>query len=203
MSCHVIWCGGHVIWCDVIACVVSCHVMQCDHGDELYCVVPCNGMECSGLETPLVVRSLCVLRSGSVTLWWSKVLLCTTKYCSVLQSTIPVLLCTTKYYNVLLQYYSVLQSTTTQNYKVLLQYLLCTTLYYKVLLQFCYFIEVLLNWTLRVFKTSYIGSFLTKLRLIVDMIEFSNAIGWIRIIFRSFGHLAFGRACLLQKTFFN
>ena len=53
----------------MIACVVSCHVMQCDHGDELHCVVPCNGMECSGLETPLVVRSLCVLRSGSVTLW--------------------------------------------------------------------------------------------------------------------------------------
>ena len=58
-------------------------------------------------------------------------LLCTTKYYSVLQSTTPVLLCTTKSY-------SVLQSTTTKYYyKVLLQYhflrqsitpvLLCTT----------------------------------------------------------------------------
>ena len=44
------------------------------------------------------------------------VLLCTTKYYSLLQSITPVLLCTTKYYSssapVLLQYYSVLQSTT-------------------------------------------------------------------------------------------
>ena len=39
-----------------------------------------------------------------------KVLLCTTKYYSVLQSSIPVLLCTTLYYKVLLQYYSVLQT---------------------------------------------------------------------------------------------
>ena len=30
MSCHVIWCGGHVTWCDVIACVASRPLMQCD-----------------------------------------------------------------------------------------------------------------------------------------------------------------------------
>ena len=78
--------------------------------------------------------TLCV-RSGSVTMWWSKVLFCTTKYYCVLQSTTPVLLCTTQYYNVLLQYYSVLQSTT----PVLLctaKYYSSTTLYYKVLLQY-------------------------------------------------------------------
>ena len=75
--------------------------------------------------------TLCV-RSGSVTMWWSKVLFCTTKYYCVLQSTTPVLLCTTKYYSsttlyckVLLQYYSVLHSTT--------PVLLCTTKYYSVL----------------------------------------------------------------------
>ena len=66
-------------------------------------------------------------------------LLHTTKYYSVLQSTTPVLLRTTKYYSsttsyykVLLQYYSVLQT----YYKVLLQYyfvLQSTTPYYKVI----------------------------------------------------------------------
>ena len=57
------------------------------------------------------------------------------QYYSVLQSTTPVLLCTTpvllcttKYYSVLLQCYSVLQSTTL--------YYSSTTLYYKVLLQY-------------------------------------------------------------------
>ena len=87
MSCHVIWCGGHVIWCDVIHCVVSCHVMQamsCDvrSRDELSPVVPCNGMECYKLKRPLVVRSRCVVRSGSVTMWCCKVLFCTTLYYS-------------------------------------------------------------------------------------------------------------------------
>ena len=68
----------HVIWCDVIDCVASCRVdaMRC-HGDELLSVVPCNE-----LKMPLVVRSHCAVRSGSVTMWWPKVLLCTTKYYS-------------------------------------------------------------------------------------------------------------------------
>ena len=30
VCCGVRSCDGHVIWCDVMACVVSCHVMQCD-----------------------------------------------------------------------------------------------------------------------------------------------------------------------------
>ena len=48
----------------MIACVVSCHVdaMRC-HGDELLSVVACNE-----LKMPLVVRSRCVVRSGSVTM---------------------------------------------------------------------------------------------------------------------------------------
>ena len=59
MSCHV-------ILCDVIACVVSCHVdaMHVFIGAELLSVVPCNE-----LKMPLVVRSHCVVRSGSVTMW--------------------------------------------------------------------------------------------------------------------------------------
>ena len=145
-ACHVIWCGGHVIWCDVIACVVSCHVMQCD----VICDVPCNG------HVVCCSKWFCDM-------WWSKVLFCTTKYYCVLQSTTPVLLCTTKYYSststttyyssttlyckVLLQYYSVLQSTTpvllctTKHYSSTTPvlhstttYYSSTTLYYKVLL---------------------------------------------------------------------
>ena len=77
------------------------------------------------------------------------------KYYSVLQSTTPVLLCTTKYNSVLLQYYSVLQSATpillrTTNTTLYTPVLPCTTpvlpcttkyysstnLYYKVLLQY-------------------------------------------------------------------
>ena len=141
-ACHVIWCGGHLIWCDVIACVVSCHVMQCDVMWCASCDVPCNGhVVCSKWFCDNVVIQSTIL--------YYKVLLCTTKCYSS----------TTLYYNVLLQYYSVLQSTTTYYssttlyYKVLLQYysvlqsttpvLLCTakyysgtTLYYKVLLQY-------------------------------------------------------------------
>ena len=82
--------------------------------------------------------ALCV-QSGSVTMWWSIVLFCTTKYYCVLQSTIPVLTTyyssTTLYCKVLLQYCSVLQSTT----PVLLcttKYYSSTTLYCKVLLQY-------------------------------------------------------------------
>ena len=45
---------------------MSCDVRSCD---ELSSVVPCDGMECSELKMPLVVRSRCVVRSGSVTMW--------------------------------------------------------------------------------------------------------------------------------------
>ena len=107
--------------CDCLCCVMSRDAMRCH--------VMCAHVMCPAMVT------LCV-RSGSVTMWWSKVLFCTTKYFSS----------TTLYYTVLLQYYSVLQSTTpvlpcTAKYyssttlycKVLLQYYSSTTLYYTVL----------------------------------------------------------------------
>ena len=89
MSCALKWsvlmswclwvrsCDGHVIWCDVMACVVSCHVMQCD----------AMVMSCT---TPVL---LCSTKYYSSTNLYYKVLL---QYYSVLQSTTPVLPCTTK-----------------------------------------------------------------------------------------------------------
>ena len=88
---------------------MSCDVRSCD---ELSSIVPCT--ECYERKTPLVVRSRCVVRSGSVTMWWSKsiflyyssttpVLLRTAKYCC---STTLYYGSTTLYYKVLLQYYS-------------------------------------------------------------------------------------------------
>ena len=114
----------------------SCHLMRCDC---LCCVMSRDAMRCHVMCPAMV--TLCV-RSGSVTMRWSKVLFCTTKYYCVLQSTTPVLLCTTQYYNVLLQYYSVLQSTTpvllctAKYYSSTTLYYSSTTLYYKVLLQY-------------------------------------------------------------------
>ena len=99
---QVMWWSGHVIWCDVMACFVSCHVMQCD-----VMVMSCT--------TPVL---LCTTKYYSNTTLFYKVLL---QYYSVLRSTTPILL----------QYYSVLQillcttkyySSTTLYYKVLLQY---------------------------------------------------------------------------------
>ena len=140
MLCYVTWCAGHVIWCDVIACVccvmsrdaLRCHVM-CAHVKSCYLLFPAMGWN--------VMRLNC---------HYSKQLLCTTKYYS---STTPRLLCTSKYYSsttpTLLQYYSVLQTTpvlqsttpvlqrTTLYYKVRLQYYSSTTPYYNVLLQYC------------------------------------------------------------------
>ena len=155
-ACHVIWCSGHVIWCDVIACVVSCHVMQ---GDVMWCALMWCALQWSRCVFKVVLwqcgdpKYYSVLQSTTVyykvllqyysvlhstttyyssTTLYYKVLL---QYYSVLQSTTPVLLCTTKYYSsttlyykVLLQYYSVLHSTTT--------YYSSTTLYYKVLRQY-------------------------------------------------------------------
>ena len=122
MSCHVIWCGGHVIWCDVIACVVSCHVMECDVMVMSCCLLcPAMGWNVMSLECHWL-WSRCGSKMFEVVLWRCG----DPKYYSVLQSTTPVLLCTeyysntTLYYKVLLQYYSV-QSTT--------PILLCTTKY--------------------------------------------------------------------------
>ena len=146
VCCGVRSCDGHVIWCDVMACVVSCHVMlmRC-HGDELYYsnTTPYYKYYSVLLQYYFVLQSTspvllcttpvlpCTTKYHSNT---TPVLPCTTKYYSsttlVLQSTTPVLLCTTKYYSnttpyykyysVLLQYYPVLQSTT----QVPLQYYL-------------------------------------------------------------------------------
>ena len=88
---------------------MSCDVRSCD---ELSSIVRCT--ECYERKTPLVVRSRCVVRSGSVTMWWSKsiflyyssttpVLLRTAQYCC---STTLYYGSTTLYYKVLLQYYS-------------------------------------------------------------------------------------------------
>jgi len=59
MSCHF-------MRRDCLRCVMSRDAMRC-HGDELLSLVPCNEMECYELKMPLVVRSRCVVRSGSVT----------------------------------------------------------------------------------------------------------------------------------------
>ena len=155
MSCHVMWCGGHIIWCDLIACVVSamsrdamrCHVM-CAHVMSCHLLCPAMGwnimsLRCHWLWRHVVWFELVLWRCGDPKYFWDyKVLLCTTKYYSsttkyynvlllyysVLQRTTPVVPCTTLYYNVLLQYYKVLQRTT--------PVLFCTTKYYNVLLQY-------------------------------------------------------------------
>ena len=68
MSCHLMWWSRHLMRCDFLCCVMSRDAMRC-HGDELLSVVPCHGMECYELTMPLVVRSRCAVRSGSVTMW--------------------------------------------------------------------------------------------------------------------------------------
>ena len=106
--------------------------MRC-HGDELLTVVP-----------PLVVRSRRVIQN--VTMWWSKELLCTTKYYKVLrqyysvalQSTTPVRLCATKYYASTTKYYSsttTYYSSTTTYYSSTIKYYSSTTTYYSTLQQ--------------------------------------------------------------------
>ena len=127
MSCHLMWWSCHLMGCDCLCCVMSRDAMRFH--------VMCGHVMCPAMVT------LCV-RSGSVTMWRSKVLLCTTKYYCVLQSTTPVLLCTTKYYSSTTLYhtsttlyYTVLQRTT----PVLLcttKYYSSTTLYYNVLLHY-------------------------------------------------------------------
>ena len=164
VCCGVRSCDGHVIWCDVMACVVSCHVMQCDVM-VMSCTTPvllCTTKYYSNttpyykyysvLPCATKYYSSTTLYYSSTTLYYSSINL----YYKVLlqhkleqQSTTPILPCTTKYfsstikyYKVLRQYYSVLQSTTPyykvllQYYKVLLQYYSNTTLYYKVPLKY-------------------------------------------------------------------
>ena len=158
MSCHVIWCSGHVIWCDVIA-LMSCLLFQ--YYSVLQSTTPV--LLCTTQYHPVLQRTtqyynvlLCTTKYYSSTTLYYKVLLqyfsvlqstttyfsvlqSTTTYYSVLQSTKPVLLRTTKYYSVLQSTTPVLQSTTLY-YKVLLQHysvlqsttpaLLCTTKYH-------------------------------------------------------------------------
>ena len=90
VCCGVRSCDGHVIWCDVMACVVSCHVMQCDVME----------MSCT---TPVL---LCTTKYYSSTTLFYKVLL---QYYPVLQSTTQVL---PKYYSSTNLYYKVLLCTT-------------------------------------------------------------------------------------------
>ena len=120
----------HVAWCNAM----SCDARSCNESSS---VVPCNGTWCYELKMPLVVTSPCVVRSGSVTMWWSKEL-----YYKVLQRT-RVLLHTTKYYSsttlyykVFLQYYSVLLESTTPVLPCTTKYYSSTTLHYIVLLQY-------------------------------------------------------------------
>ena len=68
MSCLLMWWSRHLMRCDYLHCVMSHDAMRC-HGDKLLSDVPCNWMECYELKMPLVVRSRCVVRSGSVTMW--------------------------------------------------------------------------------------------------------------------------------------
>ena len=136
----------HVTWCDAM----SCDVRSCD---ELSSIVPCT--ECYERKTPLVVRSRCVARSGSVTMWWSKGIFLyyssTTPYCKVLL----------QYYSVVLQYYSVLQSTT-----ALLLLLLCTTKYYcsttrtrRIIDLTRPILEAILIWKCNIWRSGYSPKF--------------------------------------------
>ena len=136
------WCGGHVIWCDVIACVVSCHVMQ---RDVVWCVlmwwaVICCALQWDGTLWALLHTVRCHWLWGHLcgSKWFCDdvviqitvlyVLQSTTLCCKVLLqyysvSTTPVLLRTAKYYcttTKLLQYYS-----------GTIPVLLCTTKYYS------------------------------------------------------------------------
>ena len=68
MSCLLMWWSRQLMRYDCLRCVMSRDAKGC-HGDELLSDGPCNGMECDELKMPLVVRSRCVVRSGSVTMW--------------------------------------------------------------------------------------------------------------------------------------
>ena len=136
VCCGVRSCDGHAIWCNVMACVVSCHVMQSD-----VMVMSCTA--------PVLLRTTKYYSNTTPYYKYYSVLLCTTKYYSnttlnykvllqyysILQSTTPILLRTTNttlYYKVLLQYYPVVHSTT-QVLQSTTPVLPCTTKYYSVL----------------------------------------------------------------------
>jgi len=88
VCCGVRSCDGHVIWCDVMACVVSCQVMQCD-----VMVMSCT--------TPvLLCTTNTTLYYSSTTLYYKvplKYYSALLQYYLVLQSITPVLLRTIKY----------------------------------------------------------------------------------------------------------
>ena len=138
------WCGGHVIWCDVIACVVSCHVMQ---RDVVWCVlmwwaVICCALQWDGTLWALLHTVRCHWLWGHLggSKWFCDdaviqitvlyVLQSTTLCCKVLLqyysvSTTPVLLRTAKYYcttTKLLQYYLLCTTPATKYYNILLQH---------------------------------------------------------------------------------
>ena len=127
-------CDGHVTWCDVMACVVSCHVKQCDVV-VMSCSTPvlvCTTKYYSSTThtTPYYKYYSVLLQYYAVLQSTTPVLTCTTKYCSSTNLYYKVLLCTTKYYSSTTLYYKVLL----KYYKVLLQYylvLLCTTKCYS------------------------------------------------------------------------
>ena len=102
VCCGVRSCDGHVIWCDVMACVVSCHVMQCD-----VMVMRCT--------TPVL---LCTTKYYSNPTPYYKYYSVLLQYYPVLQSTTPILLCTTPVLPCTTKYYSSINL----YYKVLLQY---------------------------------------------------------------------------------
>ena len=122
-------CSMVVMWPPVLTHVMSFDVVVMSL-DAMWLLVLCHVTWCNAMSCD--VRSCDVPCNGHVvcskwfcdnaviqsTILYYKVLLCNTKYYSS----------TTQYYKVLLQYYSVLHSTTT--------YYSSTTLYYKVLLQY-------------------------------------------------------------------
>ena len=143
--CNVGWCDVRpcdLMRCDCLCCVMSrdamrCHVM-CAHVLSYHLLCPAMGwnLRCHWFWGHIVCSKwrfkvlFCTTKHYSVLQSTTPLLPCTTQYYSVLHSATPVLLCTTKYYSsttlyckVLLQYYSVLHSTTTCYSS--------TTLYYK------------------------------------------------------------------------
>ena len=106
LCCERAFCCSMVVMWPVLMHVMSFDVVVMSR-DAMRCHVMCAHVMCPAMVT------LCV-RSGSVTMWWSKILFCTTKYycvlqstTPVLQSTTPVLLCTTKYYSSTTLYYTI------------------------------------------------------------------------------------------------
>ena len=119
MSFDVVVMSFDAMWLLVLCHVTWCNAMSCDVRS---CDVPCNGhVVCSKwfCDDVMIQSTIYYSVLQSTTVYY-KVLL---QYYSVLHSTTTYYSSTTLYYKVLLQYYSVLQSTT--------PVLLCTTKYYS------------------------------------------------------------------------